>query len=108
MKTEKMCFFQRYILPLKNWTDRISTRREKYATISKMYAFLRKRAEKLKNVLLFHSMTAYHNFALKTENSWVERVVKPILDTRNTTDVIIYLVYSFTEKSLRKMQCKKE
>ena len=71
-----------------NWVDWISTRR------------VRERAWKLKNISFFHFMTTFYNFALKIETSIAKRVVKPISETRNFNDVIVYVwfIYSFSDK----------
>ena len=50
-------------------------------TTSKIY-ILRKRAQKLRNILFLHFMTTFHNFALKIETSWAEGMVKPISEFR--------------------------
>ena len=45
-------------------------------------------------------MTTFYNFALKIETSIAKRVVKPISETRNFNDVIVYVwfIYSFSDK----------
>ena len=46
-------------------------------------------------------MITFCNFALKIETSWVKQVVKPILETWNANDVIVYvwLIYSQITKT---------
>ena len=36
---------------------------------------------------ILHFMATFHNFALKIETSSAKRVVQPILETRNVSDV---------------------
>ena len=38
-------------------------------------------------------MTTLYNFALKVETSWAKKVLKPIMDTWNTNDVIVYVSF---------------
>ena len=52
---------------------------------------------------VLHFMTTSHNFALKIETSWAKKVAKSNLETRNVNDV-----YSFSDKKLKKVQCKIE
>ena len=35
-------------------------------------------------------MTASYNVTLKLESSWAKKVVKPILETWNASDVVLY------------------
>ena len=51
-------------------------------------------------------MTTFYNFALKIETSWAKRVVKPISENRNTSNVIVYVW--FVHSGIKKMKCKKE
>ena len=41
-------------------------------------------------------MTTSHISANKVEASWAKRVIKPILETRNSSDV--WIVYLFSDK----------
>ena len=61
---------------------------------------LRKRARKSKNILFFYFMTTFYNFALKKETTLSKRVAKPISETKNNMDVIVYasFIYSFLDK----------
>ena len=43
--------------------------------------------QKLKNITFLQFMTSFHNFALEVETGRVGRVFKPILETRNVSDV---------------------
>ena len=70
------------LLPLKNFADWISARREQKVPTSKRY-ILGKKGRKSKSMLFFHFMTTFYNFALKTETSKVSRVVKPTSETGN-------------------------
>ena len=73
--------FYKYVLPLKkvSWLDK-HERREKNVTTSNIY-ILRKRAQKLENMLFLDIITTFDNFALIIEASWAEAEVKPILET---------------------------
>ena len=51
----------KYILPLKNWVDCITTRQEKNVATSKMH-IMRRGVQKLKNI--FPLMTTFYNFTL--------------------------------------------
>ena len=48
------------------------------------------KCQKLKNILFFSLMTTFYNFALKVEISWAKKVVRPILETWNTS-IIVYV-----------------
>ena len=89
----------KYILSLKKWIHWIATRWGKNVVVSKMY----KRAWKLKNILFLYLMRTFHNFALLIETTWVERVVKPILEKRNSysSEYWGYLAH-FAAPSLKK------
>ena len=100
----------KYVLPLKNWVDWITTRQEKNVTTSKMY-ILRRSAQKLKKKQhIFPLMTNCYDFTLKIETSWAKKVVKFILETWNVNDVIVHVwfIYFQTKKKNKNMQCKKE
>ena len=63
---------------------------------------LRRSNQKLKKTThYFPHMITFCNFALKIETSWVKQVVKPILETWNANDVIVYvwLIYSQITKT---------
>ena len=83
------------LLALKTWADRISIRREKNVTASKMY-ILRKMDQKLKNVLFLHFMTTFHTLALKIETIWGKSAVEFISDTRNANNVCMYVWFSYS------------
>ena len=89
----------KYILSLKKWIHWIATRWGKNVVVSKMY----KRAWKLKNILFLYLMRTFHNFALIIETTWVERVVKSILEKRNSysSEYWGYLAH-FAAPSLKK------
>ena len=91
----------KYILSLKKWVHWIATRWGKNVVVSKMY----KRAWKLKNILFLYLMRTFHNFALIIETTWVERVVKSILEKRNSysSEYWGYLAH-FAAPSLKKKQ----
>ena len=38
-------------------------------------------------------MTTFYKFTLKVETSWAKKVVKPILETWNANDVIVYVSF---------------
>ena len=69
---------------------------------------MRKSAPKQKKNIIFPRMTAFYNFALKIETSWAKKVVKPILETWNASNVIVYalLIHSMM-KNFKNMQCTK-
>ena len=48
-------------------------------------------------------MTAFYNFTLKTETSWAKKVAKPILETWNVNDIIVYVwfIYFQIKKNLK-------
>ena len=52
-------------------------------------------------------MTAFYNFNLKTETSWIKVVVQPTLETWNANDVIVYVWFILKEK-IKNMLRKKE
>ena len=55
-------------------------------------------------------MTNFYDFALKIETSLAKWVFKPILETTNANNVIVYVwfIYSFFDKKrLKNMQYKK-
>ena len=59
-------------MPLKNWVDWITTRREKNVTNTKMVHFEKKCPEMKKKKHIFTLMTTFYNFTLETETSWEE------------------------------------
>ena len=97
----------KYVLPLKNWVDWTTTRREKNVTTSKIY-ILGRSTQKLKNTffpLWLPSMT----LVLKMETSWAKKDVKPSLETWTVNDVIVYIWYIYSQiKKIKGMKCKKE
>ena len=96
-----------YVLPLKNWVNWTTTRREKNATTSKMY-ILRRSVQKLKNTF-FPLMATFYDFALKIETSCAKKDVKPSLETWNVNDVIVWVWYIYSHiKKIKNMKCKKE
>ena len=98
----------KYVLPLKNWADWITTRREKMPQCQKS-KFWKKFVQNLKNIIV-SLLTTFYNFDLKIESGWAKKVVKPILETWNAaSDVIVYVwfVHSLI-KILNNMECKKE
>ena len=94
----------KYELPLKNWADWTTTRREKDITTSKMYILARS-APKLKKHI-FPLMTTLYDFALKIETSWAKKGVKSSLETWNVNDVIVYIWYIYSE--IKNMKYEKE
>ena len=64
---------------------------------------LRKQAQELKNTTVLHFMTTFHNLAFIIEAGWAKKATKPILETRCFNDV-----YYFSDKTIKKSQCKKE
>ena len=40
-------------------------------------------------------MTTFYNFSLKIETSCAKKVVKPILETSNANDVIVYVGFIY-------------
>ena len=70
---------------------------------------LRKSAPKLKKHIFFPLTTTFYNFAVKIETSLTKKFVKPILETENGNDVIIYVwfIHSWIKK-IKNMYCKKE
>ena len=64
---------------------------------------------KIENPVFFPLMTAFYNFAVKTETSWAKNVVKPILETWNVTNVVVYVYFIHSLiKLFKNMQCKKK
>ena len=54
-------------------------------------------------------MTTFYNFTFKIETSWAKKVVKPILETWNRNDDIVYVWFIyFRIKKFKNMLCKKE
>ena len=41
-------------------------------------------------------MNTFYNFTLKIETSWTKKVLKPILETWNANDVIVYVWFIFS------------
>ena len=72
----------RYTLPLKNWVDWISTRRDKNRSLKNKHFEKDPKAKKEKKIL----MTTFYNFALIIETGWAVGMVKPILKTGNLND----------------------
>ena len=84
----------------------MSTRPEKNVTTTKMY-ILRKKPRKLKNMLFLNFTTTFHNFALKTETSLAERMVKPVSKYRTVKNSIhVWFIHSGI-KFFQKIQYKK-
>ena len=53
-------------------------------------------------------MTTFYNLALKIETSWAKKVIKPILETWNTSDVVVHVWFINSRiKKFKNMQCKK-
>ena len=48
-------------------------------------------------------MTNLHNFAFKIETSWAKRVIKLILETKNTSTMLVSMcmAYSLQDKKLK-------
>ena len=42
-------------------------------------------------------MNTFYNFTLKIETSWAKKVLKPILETWNTNDIIVYVWFIFSQ-----------
>ena len=82
-----------YVLPLKNWVDWTTIRREKTVTSLKMY-ILGRSAHKLKNIV-FPFMITFYDFVLKIETSWAKKDFKLSLETWNVNDVIGYVWYMY-------------
>ena len=96
----------KYVLSLKNWVDWTITRREKNTTTSKIY-ILGRSAQKLKNIF-FSLLTIFYDFALKIETSWAKKAVKPSLETWNVNDVIVCVLYIYSQiKKLKIWNVKK-
>ena len=72
-----------YVLPLRNWVDWISTRRDK---VSSPQRFTFWETQKLTNIAISYFTTTFHNFALRVETGWATRMVETILKTRNVND----------------------
>ena len=72
------------------------------------YKFWEKVPQNKKKYIIFPRMTAFYNFALKIETSWAKKVVKPILETWNASNVIVYalLIHSII-KNFKNMQYTK-
>ena len=58
---------------------------------------LRKKARKFENIIFLDFIAIFHNVAFKIETSWIERVVQPILETRNVNDVWIYVCFTLSD-----------
>ena len=54
------------------------------------YKYREKRPESQEH---YQFMTTFYNFALKIETSWVESVVKSVSETRNASDVTLYVCF---------------
>ena len=88
----------KYVPSLKNWVDWITTRQKKKSHNLKNVHF-EKNCPKIEK-RIFPLMTPFYNFTLKIETSWVKNVVKPILETWNVIDVIVYVWFiSFWKKN---------
>ena len=97
----------KYVVPLKNWVDWITTRREKISQSQKCTLW-KKSTPKLKHII-FPLMTTLYNFALKIETSWAKKVVKPISETWNAANnvfVYVWFIHSLT-KMLKTCTVKK-
>ena len=68
----------KYVLTLKNWVERITTRREKNVTNTKM-VYLAKKCPEIKEKTYFPLMTTFYSFTIKMETIWSKKVLKPIL-----------------------------
>ena len=42
-------------------------------------------------------MSNFYDFALKSEASWVKKDVKPSLETWNVNDVILHVLYIYSQ-----------
>ena len=49
-----------------------------------------------KKTTYFSIMNTFYNFTLKIETSWAKKVLKPILETWNTNDIIVYVWFIFS------------
>ena len=58
---------------------------------------LRKKARKFEKIIFLHFIAIFHNFAFKIETSWAERVVQPILETRNINDVWMHVYFTLSD-----------
>ena len=95
----------KYGMPLKNWVDWITTRREKNVANTKMVHF-EKKCPEIKKTTYFPLMTTFYNFTLKIETSWTKKVLKPILETWNANDVILYVWFIFSRIKKNNSKCK--
>ena len=95
----------KYVPSLKNWVDWITTKQKKKSHNLKNVLF-EKNCPKIKK-RIFPLMTPFCNVTLKLETSWVKNVVKPILDTWNVIDVIVYVWFISSWKKIKNMQCIK-
>ena len=84
----------KYVLALKNWVDWISTKREKKVTNTKMVYFEKKCPEIKRHV--FPPMTTFYNFTLNIETSWAKKALKPIMETWNANDIIVYVWFIYS------------
>ena len=51
-------------------------------------------------------MTTLYNFALELETSWAKKVAKPILETWNVNNVVLYVWFIHSRiKKIKNMQC---
>ena len=41
-------------------------------------------------------MTIFYNFTFKIEASWANKVLKPIMETWNASDVIVYVWFIYS------------
>ena len=71
---------------------------------------LRSSTQNLKNKFNVGNFSStFYNFTLKIETIWAKKVAKPISETWNPNEVIVCLVYLFSDKKNSKnTQGKKE
>ena len=80
--------FFRYLLSLKNWVGWIRTKRKKNSNLKNVHFEKNCPNVQIHIIFLFHD--SFNNFSLKVETTWAGSVVKPISETRNSNDVIMF------------------
>ena len=85
----------KFVMPLKNWVDWTSTRREeKCHNLNNVH--FKKNYPKVKNHIILSLDGNFYNFVLNIDTSWVTGVVKPILETRNVNvTVYVWFIHSW-------------
>ena len=71
----------KFVLPLKNWVDWITTRQEEKCHNLKNVYFEKKCLKIFLKKHIFPLMTIFYGFTRKTETSWAKKIAKFILES---------------------------